>query len=63
MANLDALVTELTALQVLERRDRPQPAALDAFCRRIAVPLFRAETDLPFEDLVLRIFRAGGFLR
>jgi uncharacterized protein (DUF58 family) len=38
-------------------------AALDAFCKRIAVPLFRAETDLRFEDLVLRIFRAGGFLR
>lgn len=38
-------------------------AGLEAFCARSAVPLVRALTTQPFEDLILRVFRAGGFLR
>ncbi len=38
-------------------------AAIEAHCRRAGVPLFRTETHVPFEDLILRVFRAGGFLR
>jgi uncharacterized protein (DUF58 family) len=36
---------------------------LSAFCTAKQVPLFRAETVIPFDDLILRIFRTGGFLR
>ncbi len=33
------------------------------FCAGRQVPLFRASTSLPFDELVLHIFRKGGFLR
>ena len=36
---------------------------LAEFCTAKQVPLFRAETSIPFDELVLRIFRKGGFLR
>ena len=36
---------------------------LEAFCTARAVPFFRTHTGVPFDDLVLRIFRSGGFLR
>jgi uncharacterized protein (DUF58 family) len=36
--------------------------ALAAFCAGRAIPYFRADTTVPFDELVLRIFRAGGFL-
>lgn len=38
-------------------------AELDAFCTKRAIPYFRTSTALPFDELVLRIFREGGFLR
>jgi uncharacterized protein (DUF58 family) len=36
--------------------------SLDRFCRRRAIPCFQVQSHHPFEDLVLRLFRAGGFL-
>ena len=36
---------------------------LAEFCTAKQVPLFRAETSVPFDELILRIFRKGGFLR
>jgi len=36
---------------------------LEDFCTARAVPFFRTHTGVPFDDLVLRIFRVGGFLR
>ncbi len=36
---------------------------LEDFCTQRAVPFFRTHTGLPFDELVLRIFRSGGFLR
>lgn len=36
---------------------------LSEFCTARAVPYFRTHTGIPFDELVLRIFRAGGFLR
>lgn len=36
---------------------------LAGFCAGRGIGYFRAETQIPFEDLVLRIFRSGGFLR
>ena len=36
---------------------------LEGFCTARAVPFFRTSTEIPFDDLILRIFRAGGFLK
>jgi uncharacterized protein (DUF58 family) len=36
--------------------------ALDGFCGARGIPYYRADVAVPFEDLVLRIFREGGFL-
>ncbi|MBI4511366.1 MAG: DUF58 domain-containing protein [Deltaproteobacteria bacterium] len=36
---------------------------LEEFCTRRAVPFFRTHTGVPFDELVLRIFRQGGFLK
>jgi hypothetical protein len=33
------------------------------FCSARGVPYFRTHTNIPFDELVLRIFRVGGFLR
>jgi uncharacterized protein (DUF58 family) len=35
---------------------------LESFCAGRALPYYRADVSVPFEDLVLRIFREGGFL-
>ena len=32
-------------------------------CRSRGIPYFRAETSVPFDELVLRMFRLGGLLR
>ena len=37
-------------------------AQLEAFCGARAIPYYRADVAIPFEDLVLRMFREGGFL-
>ena len=37
--------------------------SLEAYCTKYAMPFFRTHTSIPFDDLVLRIFRSGGFLR
>ena len=36
---------------------------LEAYCTSKAVSFFRTHTGVPFDELVLRIFRAGGFLK
>jgi uncharacterized protein (DUF58 family) len=33
------------------------------FCTKKQVSYFRADVDVPFDDLILRVFRRGGFLR
>jgi uncharacterized protein (DUF58 family) len=38
-------------------------AELSDFCTRRAIPYFRTHTAVPFDELILRIFREGGFLR
>lgn len=38
-------------------------AALAQSCRSRGIPYFRAETSVPFDELVLRMFRLGGLLR
>ncbi len=37
--------------------------ALAQSCRSRGIPYFRAETSVPFDELVLRMFRLGGLLR
>jgi len=36
---------------------------LEAYCTKYAMPFFRTVTSIPFDELVLKIFRSGGFLR
>lgn len=38
-------------------------AQIERFCSAKQVPYVRADTGVPFEDMVLRIFRRGGFIR
>ncbi len=36
---------------------------LEEYCTSRAVPCFRTNTSVPFDELVLKIFRAGGFIK
>jgi uncharacterized protein (DUF58 family) len=36
---------------------------IENFCIKHQVPYFAADVDVPFDELVLRVFRRGGFLR
>jgi uncharacterized protein (DUF58 family) len=38
-------------------------AELETFCKERAIPLFRTHTGTPFQDLILDIFRMGGFIK
>jgi uncharacterized protein (DUF58 family) len=37
--------------------------SLEGWCTNHHLPYFRASVQTPFDDLVLRVFRAGGFLQ
>ena len=50
-------------LEAYKREHEKYCAELEQFCTARAMPFFRTHTGLPFDELVLRIFRAGGFLR
>jgi uncharacterized protein (DUF58 family) len=45
------------------RRHEAYCQAVDDYCRGHAIPYFRTRTDEPFDELILTIFRAGGFLK
>ncbi len=52
--------------KVLERYGeayRGYLAEIERFCATHQVPYARADVDVPFEELILRVFRRGGFLR
>ena len=36
---------------------------VERFCAKNQVPYFNADVNVPFDELVLRVFRRGGFLR
>ncbi len=38
-------------------------ASIERFCAQKQVPYFAADVNTPFDELVLRVFRRGGFLR
>ena len=37
--------------------------SIERFCTSRQVPYFAADVGIPFDELVLRVFRRGGFLR
>jgi hypothetical protein len=37
--------------------------SIERFCSSRQVPYFAADVGMPFDELVLRVFRRGGFLR
>ena len=45
------------------RRQQALVRGLESFCRERAIPCFTVLADQPFDEVVLRMFRAGGFLR
>jgi uncharacterized protein (DUF58 family) len=52
--------------KVLERYGQAYEAYLDdvrRFCTGRQVSYFRADVSVPFDELILRVFRRGGFLR
>jgi uncharacterized protein (DUF58 family) len=52
--------------KVLERYGQAYQEYLDEirrFCTARQVSYFRADVDVPFDELILRVFRRGGFLR
>jgi uncharacterized protein (DUF58 family) len=52
--------------KVLERYGQAYEAYLDEvqrFCASRQVSYFRADVSVPFDELILRVFRRGGFLR
>ncbi len=57
----EVTVTE-RALAAFRREHEAYCEALASFCAARGIPYFRADTAVPFDELVLRIFRAGGFL-
>ena len=50
-------------LEAYEREHEKYCKELEAYCTKYALPFFRTHTAIPFDELVLKIFRSGGFLR
>lgn len=50
-------------LEKLERSYAEYLWSIERFCAAAQVTYFAAQVDAPFDELVLRVFRGGGFLR
>jgi uncharacterized protein (DUF58 family) len=50
-------------LEAYKRAHEDYCKELEAYCTKYAMPFFRTHTAIPFDELVLKIFRSGGFLR
>jgi uncharacterized protein (DUF58 family) len=50
-------------LEAYTREHEKYCQELEAYCTKYAMPFFRTHTTIPFDELVLKIFRSGGFLR
>jgi len=50
-------------LEAYEAEHEKYCKELEAYCTKYAMPFFRTHTSIPFDELVLKIFRSGGFLR
>jgi uncharacterized protein (DUF58 family) len=51
------------ALEAYARRHTALVRGLEGYCRERGLPCFTVSSDLPFDAVVLRVFRAGGLLR
>jgi uncharacterized protein (DUF58 family) len=58
----EVTITE-SLLARMESAYRDYLSEIQRFCVKNQVGYFAAEVDAPFEELVLRVFRRGGFLR
>ncbi|HET7545800.1 MAG TPA: DUF58 domain-containing protein [Polyangiaceae bacterium] len=50
-------------LDKMQRAVADYRTSIERFCAQKQVPYFPADVDTPFDELVLRVFRRGGFLR
>ena len=50
-------------LEAYQREHEKYCKELEAYCTKYAMAFFRTHTAIPFDELVLKIFRSGGFLR
>jgi uncharacterized protein (DUF58 family) len=50
-------------LEAYQREHEKYCQELEAYCTKYAMPFFRTHTSIPFDQLILKIFRSGGFLR
>jgi len=50
-------------LEAYKREHEKYCQELEAYCTRYAMAFFRTHTGIAFDQLVLKIFRSGGFLR
>jgi uncharacterized protein (DUF58 family) len=50
-------------LREFEREHQALTDGIDAFCSARGIPCFRADTRTPFDEIILRVFREGGFLK
>jgi uncharacterized protein (DUF58 family) len=50
-------------LEAYQREHEKYCQELEAYCTKYGMPFFRTHTAIPFDQLVLKIFRSGGFLR
>jgi uncharacterized protein (DUF58 family) len=50
-------------LDKMQRAVGDYRAGIERFCAQKQVPYFAADVNVPFDELVLRVFRRGGFLR
>lgn len=50
-------------LDKMQRAVGDYRASIERFCAQKQVPYFPADVNTPFDELVLRVFRRGGFLR
>jgi uncharacterized protein (DUF58 family) len=50
-------------LEKFEQENRHYLDEIDRFCATHQVPYIRADVNVPFDELILRVFRRGGFLR
>jgi uncharacterized protein (DUF58 family) len=57
------LTISAAALEEYRRRHTALLRGLEGFCRERAIPCFPVLSDVAFDEVVLRVFRAGGLLR
>ncbi len=50
-------------LEKMEEAWQEYQNEIERFCTTRQVPYFSADLDVPFDELILRVFRRGGFLR